>query len=118
MSSAYSELMSLLYRFLTPAEINRVRLAIEAGARGFIRGKYTTDQVERTAERICILIEGAHIKEVRAYENDTGEIFVDKCKELLTRAVYEEAMRTTSPYTLFMEREESKLGRREGVELF
>jgi len=118
MSSAYSQLMSLLYRFLTPAEINRVRLAVEAGARGYLKGRYTVESLERTSERICIMIEGAHLLEIRAYEADTGESFVEQCKKLLARAVQEEAMRTMSPYTLFMESEETRSERREKLEFF
>jgi len=118
MSSPYTELMGILYKFLTPPEIARVRLSINAGARGYMLGKYTIEQIEKSAERICSLIQGAHIAEVKAYEADKGVSFMDVCKDLVVKAVQEDAMRSVSPYRVMPITEEEQKEEEKRVRLF
>ena len=112
MSSAYSDLMALVGRFLTPAEISRLRLAIITGARSYLSGERTVEDIQASAERICMIIAGAHSVEVAYYEEETGKVFIEECKKLVTRAVIEEASRTLSPYALSEIYQETRRERR------
>jgi hypothetical protein len=118
MSSAYSDLMALVGRFLSSAEISRLRLAIIVGARRYLTGERTVEDIERSAERICMLIAGAHAMEVTYYEQETGKIFIEECKNLVTRSVIEEASRTLSPYALSEMYQESSGGARRELRIF
>jgi hypothetical protein len=118
MSSAYSDLMALVGRFLSSAEINRLRLAIIVGARGYLSGERTLEDIQRSAERICVLIAGAHAMEVAYYEHETGRVFIEECKKLVTQSVLEEASRTLSPYILSEMYQESSRGERRELRIF
>jgi len=109
MSSSSPDIMTLLYRFLSASEVARVRLSIHAGARGYLSGKYTLEQLEMSAQRICSLIQGAHIVETKSFEEQTGLSFIDACKAALVKEIQEEAMRSVSPYrTVALTEEEQK----------
>jgi hypothetical protein len=85
-----SRLQAVLGRILTPAEMVNLRQAIHVGARGVVTGRYDIKAVERSAERICRLIEGAHLDEARSVERQHGKPFVELCRELVVNAVIEE----------------------------
>ena len=88
--SASRELQSVLGRILTPAELSNLRQAIHVGARGLATGKYDDKVVARNAEKICKVIEGAHLVEARALEGSIRKPFVEYCKDLIVRSVLEE----------------------------
>jgi hypothetical protein len=103
MTSAYVKLISLLSPFITVPEMTNLRLAIAAGARGLATGKYTLEAVKNAAERICSMIEGAHIDEVRELELNKGISFMETCVDLVTRATAEEALRSQTPFSAYIE---------------
>jgi len=118
MSSSYPDIMSFLYRILSASELARVRLSIQAGAKGFITGKYSLEQLEMTAEKICSLIQGAHIAEIKAFEDQMGIPFRDACKDTLVRMIQEEAMRSVSPYRAIALTEEEQKEEERRLKLF
>jgi hypothetical protein len=101
MTSAYVRLIALLSRFISATEMTNLRLAIATGARGLASGRYTVDAVRGAAERICSMIEGAHIEEVRRIEEEKGISFRETCVNLLTRATVEEALRSQTPFAAY-----------------
>jgi hypothetical protein len=104
-TSAYVRLIALLSPFITAPEMTNLRLAIATGARGLATGKYTVEAVRNAADRICSMIEGAHIDEVRRIEEAKGISFRETCVELLTRATMEESLRSQTPFAAYMEQE-------------
>ena len=119
MTSAYVKLIALLSRFISANEMTNLRLAIATGARGLATGKYTVDAVKGAAERICSMIEGAHIEEVRIIEEERNISFKETCVDLLTRATIEESLRSQTPFAAYPAHEtrESR-GERESPTLF
>jgi hypothetical protein len=101
MTSAYVKLIALLSRFISAPEMTNLRLAIAAGARGLASGKYTVEAVRNAAERICSMIEGAHIDEVRRVEEERNISFKETCVDLLTRATIEESLRSQTPFAAY-----------------
>jgi hypothetical protein len=97
MSSAYADLMKLACRVLTPAEISRLKLAIDKGARGLATGKYDISAVENAAEKIAQILKGSHRRAVEEIEENEGINFIDTMKNLITDSVVEMASKTVSP---------------------
>jgi hypothetical protein len=118
MTSAYVRLIALLSPFITAPEMTNLRLAIATGARGLATGRYTIEAVRSAAERICSMIEGAHIDSVRELEESKGISFKETCVDLMTRATAEEALRSQTPFTAYMEQgSESRVEERRGLKL-
>jgi hypothetical protein len=101
MTSAYVKLIALLSRFISATEMTNLRLAIATGARGLALGKYTVDDVRGAAERICSMIEGAHLDEVRMIEAEKNISFRETCVDLLTRATVEESLRSQTMFAAY-----------------
>jgi len=98
--SAYTKLHSLLTNILTSTEMTNLRSAIAEGARGLASGKYSIDQIQRTARKICLFIRGSHIVEISELESRSGIDFVETCTDLIVTAVLEQSMMSSSRLTL------------------
>jgi len=105
--SASIKLQSILGKILTAIEMYNLRQAIHAGARGLATGKYDEKTIERTAVKICKFIEGAHLDEVRKLESQLNISFIDECRDLIVKAVIEEASLVGAWASIF-ERERSR----------